>query len=168
MHDCSLQHWILLSPPDTSTTEWHFCIGPGSPFFLKLFLHSSSVAYQTLTSLWGSSSGGISFCLFILFMGFLSQEYITGLSFPSPVSHVLSELSTMSRPSWVALHDMAHSFLELHKAVIHVIIWGSFLWLCFVLFCFLEAGDSCFLMGGTGCGVNWVLLLWAELCSVNI
>ena len=27
----------------------------------------------------------------------------------------------MTHPSWVALHSMAHSFIELDKAVIHVI-----------------------------------------------
>ena len=37
------------------------------------------------------------------------------------MDHVLSELSTMTRPSWVALQGMAHSFIELDKAVIHVI-----------------------------------------------
>ena len=36
------------------------------------------------------------------------------------MDHVLSELSTMTRPSWVALHGMAHSFIELDKAVVHV------------------------------------------------
>ena len=35
----------------------------------------------------------------------------------------------MTRPSWVALHGIAHNFIELHKAVIHVIILVSFLWL---------------------------------------
>ena len=34
---------------------------------------------------------------------------------------VLSELSTMTCPSWVALHGMAHIFIELDKAVVHVI-----------------------------------------------
>ena len=29
----------------------------------------------------------------------------------------LSELSTMTHPSWVALHGMAHSFIELDEAV---------------------------------------------------
>ena len=42
------------------------------------------------------------------------------------MDHILSELSTMTRPSWVALHDMAHSFIELDKAVIHVISLVSF------------------------------------------
>ena len=51
----------------------------------------------------------------------------TSFPLPSPVDHVLSELSTMTQLSWVALHNMAHSFIELLKAVIHVIILVSFL-----------------------------------------
>ena len=70
----------------------------------------------------GSSSFSvISFCLFTLFMGLSRQEYWSGLPFPPPVDHVLSELSTMTCPFWVALHGLAHSFIELDKAVIHVI-----------------------------------------------
>ena len=45
---------------------------------------------------------------------------------PSPVDHVLSELSTMTHLSWVALHGMAHSFIELDKAVVHGISLISF------------------------------------------
>ena len=41
---------------------------------------------------------------------------INGFPFPYPVDYILSELSTMTHPSWVALHDMAHSFTELDKA----------------------------------------------------
>ena len=67
----------------------------------------------------------------MLFMGFLRQDYRSGLPFPSPVDHILSELSTMIRPSWVALQGMAHSFIELDKAVVHVISLVSFLKLCF-------------------------------------
>ena len=48
-------------------------------------------------------------------------EHWSGLPFPSPVDHILSELSTMTHPSWLALHSMAHSFTELDKAVVHVI-----------------------------------------------
>ena len=80
----------------------------------------------------GSSSFSIlSFCLFILFTGLSRQEYWSRLPFPSPVDHVLSELSTMTHLSWVALHGMAHSFIEFNKAVVHVIILVSFLWLWF-------------------------------------
>ena len=64
-----------------------------------------------------------------LFMGFSRQGYWSGLPFPSPVDHVLSELSTMTCPSWVALQGMAYSFTELDKAVVHVIRLVSFQWL---------------------------------------
>ena len=37
-----------------------------------------------------------------LFMGFSRQEYWSGLLFPSPVDHFLSDLSTMTSQSWVA------------------------------------------------------------------
>ena len=57
--------------------------------------------------------------LFILFVGFLRQEYWSGLPLPPPVEHVLSELFTMTHPSWVALHGMADSFIELPKPVYH-------------------------------------------------
>ena len=38
-----------------------------------------------------------------------------------------TELSTMSRLSSVALHSMAHSFIDLDEAVVHVIRLVSFL-----------------------------------------
>ena len=63
--------------------------------------------------------------------GVLQARIRSGLPFPSPVDHVLSELSTMTCLSWVALHGMAHSFIELDKAVVHVISLISFLWLWF-------------------------------------
>ena len=64
-------------------------------------------------------------------MGFSRQEYYSGLPFPSPVDHILSELSTVTSLSWVALHGMANSFIELDKAVVYVIILISFPWLWF-------------------------------------
>ena len=71
--------------------------------------------------------------LFLLFMGFSRREYWSGLPFPFPVDHVLSELSTIAHPSWMALHGMVHSFIELDKAVVHVISLVSFLWLWFFI-----------------------------------
>ena len=54
---CFLQHWTLLSPPDTPTTEHCFCFGPATSFFLQLFviaLHSSPVTYGTPSNMqWG-------------------------------------------------------------------------------------------------------------------
>ena len=65
--------------------------------------------------------------LLILFIGFSRQEYWSGLPFPSPVDHILSELPTMTGRSWVVLQGMVHSFIELYKAVVHVIRLVSFL-----------------------------------------
>ena len=63
--------------------------------------------------------------------GVLKARILKWLPFPSPVDRVLSELSTMTHPSWVILHGMAHSFTELDKAVVHVTILLSSLWLWF-------------------------------------
>ena len=115
---CSLQHQTSLPSPVTSTTGCCFCFGSVSSFFLELFLHWSPVAYWAPTN---SSFSVLSFVLFILFMRFSRQEYWSGLPFPYPVDHILSELSTMTCLSWVALHGMAHSFMELDKGVVHVI-----------------------------------------------
>ena len=109
MQYCSLQYRTLLPSPVISTTECCFCFGSVSSFFLELFLHWSLVAYWAPTYLEGSSFSVVSFCLFILFIWFSRQEHWSGLPFPSPVDHVLSELSTMTCPSQVALHGMAHS-----------------------------------------------------------
>ena len=131
MQYCSLQHQTLLPSPVTSTIGCYFFFGSISSFFLELFLHWPPVAYWAPTDLRSSSFSVLSFCLFILLMGFSRQEYWSGLTFLSPVDDILSELSTMSCLSWVALHGMAHSFTELNKAVFHVIRLVSFLWLWF-------------------------------------
>ena len=131
MQCCSLQHQTLLPSPVTSTTGCCFCFGSIFSFFLELFLHWSPVAYWAPTKLGSSSFSVPSFRLFILFMGFSRQEYWSGLPFSSPVDNILSEFSTMTRLSWVALHHMAHSFIEIDKAVVHVIRLVSFLWLWF-------------------------------------
>jgi len=117
MQYCSLQNRTLLLSPVISTTEYYFCFGSIPSFFLELFLHWSPVAYGALTDLGSSSFSILSFCLFILFMGFSRQEYWSGLPFPSPVDHTLSDLSTMTRLSWVAPQAWL-SFIELDKAVI--------------------------------------------------
>ena len=142
MQYCSLQHQTWFPSPVTSKTGC-CCFGSVSSFFLELFLHWSPVAYWPPTNLGsfsvfcaptdlGSSSFSIlSFCLFILFLGFSRQKYWSGLPFPSPVDHILSELSTMTHLSWMALHGMTHSFIELDNAVVHVIRLVSFLWLWF-------------------------------------
>ena len=60
-------------------------------------------------------------------MGFSRQEYWSSLPFPSPVDHILSDLSTMPRPSWVAPQAWL-SFIELDQAV--VLVWLDWLVFC--------------------------------------
>ena len=48
-------------------------------------------------------------------MGFLRQEYCSELPFPFPVDHILSKIFTMTQPSYVALYNMACSFIVLCK-----------------------------------------------------
>ena len=104
---CSLQHQTLLLSPVTSTTGYCFCFGSIPSFFLELFLCWSPVVYWALTDLGSSSFSILSFCLFILFLWFSRQEYWSGFPFPSPVGHILSDLSTMTCPSWVSPQVMA-------------------------------------------------------------
>ena len=126
MHYCSLQHQTLHPLPVISTNR---CCGFGlaSSFFLELFLHSSPIAYWAPTVLGSSSFSVISFCLFILFLGFLSKN-------TEVVFHFLLQWATFcqnSPPCPICLGypytGMAHSFIELEKAVVHVINLISFL-----------------------------------------
>ena len=110
MQYCSLQRQNLLPSLVTSTTGHCFCFGSISSFFLELFLHWSPVVYWAPTNLVSSSFRVPSLCLFMLFMGFSRQGYWSGLPLPFPVDHVLSELSTMTCLSWVALHEHGSQF----------------------------------------------------------
>ena len=136
MQYCSLQHQTLLLSPVTLTTGYCFCFGSIPSFFLELFLHWSPVAYLAPTNLGSSSFRILSFFLLILFMGFSRQEYWSGLPFPSPVDQRSDFCQTS--PPWPAHLGWPHmawlSFLELDKAVVHVIRLASFLWLWFQCF----------------------------------
>ena len=101
---------------------------------VRLFMTPWIAARQASLSMGRSSFSILSFCLFILFMGFSRQEYWSGLPFPSPVDHILSDLSTMTRPSWVAPRAWL-SFIEFDKAVVLV-------WLDWLVFCEYFPGGS--------------------------
>jgi len=94
MQYCSLQHQTLLLSPVTSTAGYRFCFGSIPSFFLELFLHWSQIAYWAPTDLGSSSFSILSFCLFILFS---RQEYWSGLPFPSPVDHILSDTNSCEK-----------------------------------------------------------------------
>ena len=66
-----------------------------------------------------STSRIISFYLSILFMGISQQEYWSESPFPPPADHVFLELFTMTHLSRVAMHSMAHNFIELHIPLLH-------------------------------------------------
>ena len=167
-----LLHQTLLLSPVTFTTGCCLHFDSASSFFLELFLPSSPVAFWAPTDLGSSSFSVISSCLFIVFMGFSRQEYWSGLPFPSQWAMFCQNSPPCPLPSWVALHGIAHGFIELDKAVVHVISLISFLWLWFS-FCLPSDVDKyeaygSFLIGGIDCGVNWVLFWWVGPCSVNL
>ena len=132
MQYCSLQHWTLLSSPVTFTTGCCLCIDSISSFFLELFLHWCPVEYWAPTDLVCSHFSVLSFSFSYCLWG--SQGKNTEVVFSSPVDHALSELSTMTSQSWVALHDMAHSFIELNRLCSMWSVWLVFwLWFSFSL-----------------------------------
>ena len=64
---CPLQHQTLLSPPDRSTAEHHYCFGTAASFFLELLvfaLHSSPVPYWTPSNL-GAHLLAFSYCSWV-------------------------------------------------------------------------------------------------------
>ena len=74
MQYCSLRHQTLLPSPISFTIGCRFCFGSISSFFLQLVLHWTPVAYWASTDLGSSSFSVLSFCLFILFLGFSRQK----------------------------------------------------------------------------------------------
>ena len=128
MQHCSLQHRTLLPLAVPFTTGCCFCFGSIPSFFLELFLHWSPVAYWAPTNLGSSSFSVLSFCFFILFMGFSRQEYWSGC-------HSLLQSTTLCQtfPPWHGHLWWPHmawlSFIELDKAVVHVTWLASGLWL---------------------------------------
>ena len=110
-------------------------------FWLSLFVLSGVTSPLFSSSILGTYCPGEFlfqcpiFLLFHTVRGVLKVRIRSGLQFPSPMDHILSELSTMTHPPWVALPNTAHSFTELDKAMVHVIRLASCLWLWFQSVC---------------------------------
>ena len=111
------------------------------PLWFELFILSGVISplfsSNILDTSWPGGGGGVVsfsvlyFGLFILFMVFQRQEcWVACLSLLKSTTFC-QKSPTMTCPNWVALHCMAYRFIELHKAVINVIILVSFLWLWF-------------------------------------
>ena len=134
MQYCSLQHWTLLPSPVTSTIGCCFCFGSISSFFWTYFSTDSSGILGT----YRPGEFIFQYPIFLPFHtahGVFKAGMLKWFAIPFSSGPHFSELSTMTRPSWVALHSMAHSFIELDKAVVHVIRLVSFLrfWFSFCL-----------------------------------
>ena len=133
MQYCSLQHQTLLLSSVTSTAGYCFCFGSIPSFFLELFLHSSPIAYWAPTDLGSSSFSILSFCLSYCSWG--SQARLLkwfAITFPYGAQWTTF---CQTSPPWPTHLGWPHtawlSFIELDKAVVHVIRLTSFLWLWF-------------------------------------
>ena len=106
-------------------------------------------------------------CLFILFMGFSRQEYWSSLPFPSPVDHILSDLSTMTCPSWVAPRAWL-SFIELDKAVVCVIRLTGFPRVWFQCVCPLIPSCNTYCLTWVSRTLDVGYLFTPALCTVYL
>ena len=111
-------------------------IGSIPSFFLELFLLWSPVAYWAPTDLGISSFSVLSFCLFILFMGFSGKN-------TEVVCHSLLQWTTLCQtsPPWPDCYVAPHawlSFTELDKAVV---LWSD--WLIFCDYGFILSALCC-------------------------
>ena len=122
MQYCPLQYWTLL--PSRHIYNWVLFL-----LWLCLFIISGVISPLISSSILGTCRPGEFILQCPIFLPFHTvhgdsrQEYWSGLPFPSPVDHIFSELSTVTGPPWVALRGLAHCFIELDKAVVHV-IWS--------------------------------------------
>ena len=132
MQDCSLQHLTLLPSPVTSTTGCCFHFGSVSSFFLELFLHSSSIlgTYQPGEIIFQcpifSSFHTVHGVLKARILKWFAIPFSSG---PHSVRPLLHEPPILGWP-----HTAWLSFIELDKAVVHVIklatvlLWFLFPW----------------------------------------
>ena len=124
---CSLQHRTLLPSPVTSTTGYCFCFGSISSFFLELFLHSPPVAYWVPTNL-GNPSFSVLYFPFAYYSRVLKARILKWFTIPfSSGPHFVRTLHHDPSILGSSTCRMAHSFIELNKAVVHVIKLVSFL-----------------------------------------
>ena len=122
---CSLKHWSCFH----HQTQPHLGVISTLPQPLHSFCSYFSAFFQWhvgyLPAWVGSSFHVISFCLFMLFMGFSGQEKWFAIPFfsrPHFFRTLHCDSSILGGPT-----QMAHSFIELHRAVIHIITLVSFL-----------------------------------------
>ena len=107
---------------DTYRAENHSCLGPAPSFLLKILVIAlcfSPVAYWTPSHLGGLIFWHHIFLPFHTVHGVLQTKILewVAISFTRRLHIVRTFI--MACPSWVALHGMAHSFIELCKPLLH-------------------------------------------------
>ena len=130
MQYCSLQHRTLFLSPVTSTARYSFCFGSIPSFFLKFFSTDLQLHIGHLPT-WRVHLS-VSYLFAFSYCSWGSQGKNTEV-----VCHSLLQWTTFcqhSPPGPVCLrwpYIAWLSFIELDKAVVHVVILASFLWLWF-------------------------------------
>ena len=119
--------------------------GAISPLFSSIILDS----YQLGEGV--STSCVTPFCLFILFMRVLQVRTLEWFDISLSSRPCFVRTLHHDSPSWVALHDMAHSFIE-YPRLIHVIILVSFLWLWFSFWRLWDCSSCFFCLPSDGWG----------------
>ena len=126
MQYCTLQHRTLLPSSDISTTACCFHFG--------LFILSGAVSPLFSSSILGTYRPGEFIFQCHIFLPFhtvhevLKARKLKWFTIPFSSGPRFVRTFPYEHPSWVTLHSMAHSFIELDKAVFHVISLISFLW----------------------------------------
>ena len=132
MQYCSLQHWTLL--PSCHIHNWGLF-----SLWLHLFILSGVISISPVFfwCILGTYQPGEFifqcpiFLPFHIVHGVLEARILKGFAIPFSSGPCFVRTLTMTCLSWVAPQGMAHSFIELDKAVVHVIRLVSFLWLWF-------------------------------------
>ena len=134
MQYCSLQHWILLLSPVTSTTRYCFCFGSIPSFFVELFLHWSPVDIGHLMT-WGVPLS-VSYHFAFSYCSWGSQGKNTEV-----VCHALLQWTTFCQtsPPWPARLGLPAGMAWFHwvrqGCGPSVIRLTSFLWVWFQCVC---------------------------------
>ena len=127
MQYCSLQHQTFATRHIHNWTLF--------PLWLSSF-HSGAISCSSPVAYWTPTYMGVHLSVSYLLpvctvRGVLKAWMLRWFAIPFSSDPCFIRLSTMTHLSRVALHGMAHSFIELGKVVLHVISLISFLWLWF-------------------------------------
>ena len=133
-------------------------------------LHPEAVSPLTLPQqhiehllTWGAHlPGSYLFCIFIVFLGFLRQEYWSGLPLPSPIDIILSELSSMTCWFWVAMHGMAWLITSLS----YTRLWSF--WLVFCGCVFHSRGYGIIVLASWWEGLDCLALVSRDMLSKSL